>query len=155
MDAKVYWQYVKLAEDKLKEQHEQRSRAFREAKDDSAWEGQNRDGLDVYLTSVVNYDKGTTAGTTYIAHRRLGAQRIVEGTHRVATPKEIQDHLERLEQNRRDGEAAYVKRNRQFITQVGAPVAAPATTTIDPNSAAFQEAVRVAVESILGGSKKK
>jgi hypothetical protein len=48
---------------------------------------------DVYVVSVDNWDKGTTAGCIVQMSRATAARGLVERTHRLATPEEIEVHL--------------------------------------------------------------
>lgn len=65
----------------------------------------------VHITSLNNHDIGTTAGVVVAVTRDMAAQRIVQNTHRLATPDEVQalkdqeevssQHFARLEALRR------------------------------------------------------
>lgn len=78
----------------------------------------------VYLTSVRNRDRNTTAGHVCLlliwdakGNPGLAATRIVEGTHRVSTPEEIDAYLKRQQQQKAYHEQADLKfdsRARQF-----------------------------------------
>jgi hypothetical protein len=71
----------------------------------------------VYLTSVRNRQAGTQAGHVCLAMIDNAAERIVEGTHRVAIEDEIAASLERQAQQRRFHEEQDLKfdtRSRQF-----------------------------------------
>jgi hypothetical protein len=48
---------------------------------------------DIYLVSIENWDKGTTPGCTVQMSRASAARGLVERTHRLATPDEIEAHL--------------------------------------------------------------
>ncbi len=78
----------------------------------------------VYLTSVRNRDRNTTAGHVCLVlvwdakgNPGLAATRIVEGTHRVSTAEEIDAYLKRQQDQKRMHEAADLKfdtRAKQF-----------------------------------------
>jgi hypothetical protein len=63
----------------------------------------------VFVCSVFNRDRNTTAGSVALANRRLGAQRIIEGTHKVATPEEIEGYLDLQKANMLEREIADAK----------------------------------------------
>lgn len=46
----------------------------------------------VWITSLTNDNKGTHAGVVVECDQNLGAQRIADGTHRVATQEEVNAH---------------------------------------------------------------
>ncbi|MGA2115994.1 MAG: hypothetical protein ABSH56_14730 [Bryobacteraceae bacterium] len=78
----------------------------------------------VYLTSVRNRDRNTTAGHVCLAfiwdakgNPGLAATRIAEGTHRVSTAEEIDAYLKRQQDQRRYHEQQDLKfdgRAKQF-----------------------------------------
>jgi len=68
-----------------------------------------------YLTSLNNADKGTTAGRVCdMTNRKEVARRIVEATHRLSTPAEIERF--HADQKRQTEELAEIelKRKQQF-----------------------------------------
>ena len=68
----------------------------------------------VYLTSMKNRTHATTAGHVCLATLDNAAQRIVEGTHRVATPDEIESCIKRQIDQKRTCDAADLKRQQRF-----------------------------------------
>lgn len=52
-----------------------------------------RDGV-VYVTSIFHREKNSTAGSTLSASCRNAARVITDGTHRVATPQEVENFME-------------------------------------------------------------
>ena len=46
----------------------------------------------IYVTSVENLLRGLKGGAVFEAPRKLAAQRIVENTHQLSTPAEIQEY---------------------------------------------------------------
>lgn len=82
----------------------------------------------VYMTSVKNRAAMTNAGHTCLmplfdakGNPGLAATRIVEGTHRVATPEEIAACLERQQEQKRfheEQDLRFDTRSRQFRVQL-------------------------------------
>lgn len=148
MDSRTFWKYVDKAEEKLEKDHDQRAEAFRKSGDPEAWQGQPNTGLELYLISVTNYERGTLPGVVYVLHRRLAAQRIVENTHVLATAEQIDKHMLQLEVGRREINQSEIRRQRTYVTQV--PASGPAT-----DSQEFNAAVKAAVADALKSMQTK
>lgn len=72
----------------------------------------------IYITSVFNRDRNSTAGTTYTASPRNAARVITDGTHRLATPVEIAAFEELQQRNLEATLKSEQRKNKQFVVMV-------------------------------------
>jgi hypothetical protein len=72
--------------------HQKRCAEVLASGDTAYYKGQPQDGKAVWIVSKDNDQRSTTAGSVCLATLRLAALRIVEGTHTIATPEQIQGH---------------------------------------------------------------
>jgi hypothetical protein len=75
----------------------------------------------VYMTSVRNRERNTSAGHVCLATLEMAATRIVEGTHRVASAEEIEAYLKRQQEQKRyheETDLRFDSRARQFRVQL-------------------------------------
>ncbi len=88
----------------------------------------------IYLTSLDNADKGTTAGMVCdMIDRTAAARRLVEGTHRLSTPDEVIQHEARQKAQVEELAAIEIKRKQQFALpqELQTLVAAAAQSMLD------------------------
>lgn len=80
---------------------------------------QPRDGT-CYISSVFNRDRGTSKGDVCLASINLAGQRVVEGTHQLATEDEIQKLLDNHKDRAREIAHLEIKRRQSFVVNVPA-----------------------------------
>ncbi len=121
MTSKEFWSHVENQKNELISLRQKQIRAFFESGNPAALEGQPEDSMVVFIISKKNLDRGTFPGRVNVVNLRLAAQRLVEDTHRVATPAEIEQHLreqdESLAQVQRL-EAQFANRRNVFVSSV-------------------------------------
>ena len=66
---------------------------FHATGNETALEGQPEDGKAIYIVSRANEFTNTTAGAVFMVGTRLAAQRVVDGSHEVASEKQIRLYL--------------------------------------------------------------
>ncbi len=76
-------------------------------------------GETVWLMSVDNDIKNTKAGAVVECVRKLAAQRIVENTHRLAKPEEVEAHLAKRGQYTDMSRKRELSRKPQTVLVVG------------------------------------
>jgi hypothetical protein len=68
-----------------------------------------------YLMSLDNSEKGTTAGQVCdIADKKLAARRLVEKTHRMATPEEAERYVAHVKRQTEELAQIEIQRKQQF-----------------------------------------
>ena len=75
-------------------------------------------GNTVHITSVFNREKNSTEGATCSASAYNAARAIVDSTHRLATPEEVQSFARLQEKNRRESIDGEIRKRQQFVTVV-------------------------------------
>jgi hypothetical protein len=75
----------------------------------------------VYVTSLENWEKRTTAGAVFVVTLDIAAQRIVEGTHRLSTDSEIQESIDQGNQRRELMESADAALNKTRTVKIQVP----------------------------------
>lgn len=90
---------IHKAENAIRHAHKEAVEKFATSHNPSVFKGQPQDGDSVFIISVDNPDKGTTAGLVFASTIRLAARRIAEKTHRVASMSEIREAQEREQAN--------------------------------------------------------
>jgi hypothetical protein len=118
MTSKEFWGYVDEEKGRLIEGHKERLAKFGKSRQESAFEGQPRDGKSVFLISKKNLDRGTTPGQVSEAQMRLAAQCIVEQTHEVATAAQIEKFLAERIAEREQVMQTEQHRRAQFVVNV-------------------------------------
>ena len=91
--------------DQLKADHRRRCEEVSATQDQAYWQGQPHDGKGLWICSLQNEFRSTTAGSLCLALLPLAALKIVEGSHRVASIEEIKAHLEAQAERGRELEA--------------------------------------------------
>jgi hypothetical protein len=88
----------------------------------------------VHITSLENKEKNVTSGATCSSTPRMAAERIVNGTHRIATQDEIDGFLRLQAVNRDNTLRAEIQKRNQIVTVLPGE-AFPAALTADPQLA--------------------
>ncbi len=78
-----------------------------------------------FITSVVGRRNGISNARVSSAHRKLSAQRIVEGTHRLSTDEEIETHLAEQEKKKTEAQARDAALKGQVTFAAPPPVPQP------------------------------
>lgn len=89
----------------------------------------------VTLCSIDNEEKGTKAGAIVECERKLGAQRIVEKTHRLATAEEIAKELARSEKQLERDRARGIRRAPKTVLLQTGPYQPPPPAVLVPAAA--------------------
>jgi hypothetical protein len=114
-NATDFWWRVFLKRDALLANHGNRLERFNASRDIAEWQGQPPKGDAVYLVSTDSDRCSTTAGSICLATLLIAAQRIIEGSHTIATPDQIAEHL--LQEAERGREIAALERAAQLRRQ--------------------------------------
>lgn len=154
MDSKAFWKHVDTKTEVLLDAHGERRRAFRDSGDKATFQGQPEDGKSLYIVSIENLEKNITPGQVVQCTYRIGGQRLIESTHRVATAEEISTFLEGREVEKKHIRKEAQDRKQQFVVNVPAAgvTQAPAPAT-DLTSPEFAAAVAAAVKQALTAMK--
>jgi len=72
----------------------------------------------VYVTSLFHRERNSTPGCTLSASCRNAARVITDGTHRLATPDEIDSFLKHQQDELRRNSSAEQRNKRQYIVVV-------------------------------------
>lgn len=97
MTSKEFWSYVENQKDELIALRKKHVQSFRESGDPAALEGQPEDTKIVFIVSKRSLDRGTEPGHVCLTHLRIAAQRMIEGTHEVASATQIAQYLKERE----------------------------------------------------------
>lgn len=91
-----FWQEVRRIEADLRQKH----------------------GGEVFVTSILNRDKNTSAGHTCSASPYLAAMGIVSQTHQLSTPEQIAAFKELQEKNLRTTQMEEQRKHKQYVVVV-------------------------------------
>lgn len=83
----------------------------------NAFPGQPDDG-NLYIVSKRVPQAGLTAGAVSLAPVRLAAQRIVEGSHELATGPQIEEYLRKAGAMQKEIRRKEVSRKQQFVVHM-------------------------------------
>jgi hypothetical protein len=98
MTSKEFWAFVDEEKDRQIAAHRARAQRFRETGDPAAWQGQPESGRSIFLVSKPR--RGSTEKPMVVeALLRLGSQKIVEESHEIASPAQIEAYLKQREEH--------------------------------------------------------
>jgi hypothetical protein len=93
MTSKEFWNYVDEKAAELRAEATVRTKTYKKTGNIADLEGQPENGHSLYIVSRKALRQGVSGGHVVETSIRLGAQRIVEETHEVATAEQIQQFL--------------------------------------------------------------
>jgi hypothetical protein len=99
MQASVFWNHCALKKKELIDIHSAHRRQFEQGGDETVFQGQPATGEARYMVSREILDV-QRAGRVVLMNPRLASQRIVEGTHEVASHDQIKRYLAEQETHR-------------------------------------------------------
>lgn len=88
-------------------------------------------GREVFITSKRNRDKGSVDGQTCSATPKRAAECVVNETHRLATPKEVEAFFELQRENLRKSNANEAKKKQTLVLQQTNPASITAPEVDD------------------------
>jgi hypothetical protein len=97
-DLRIFYANVTAKVKALEEMHRDRAEQYSRNQDETEFQMQPRDGKSLFLVAKPNPYSGGKA-TVAEANLRLAAQRIIEGSHELATPEQIAAYFQRQADN--------------------------------------------------------